>query len=160
LESPAELLARGAENDEDGDDSPEGDEDAEGVDPAVGAEVAAFLLRRLDEREAFDEEDGEDAGHEVEEDSADEGQGSGPEDGGEVGGRAGGCGEGAWNRVDFVGGAVRQFEEAVEILGRGLEVFIFGEGELDAVGRCLCGLRGCVGDDGLIEGKELPGLLL
>ena len=73
LESPAKLLACGAEDDKDGDYGPEGDEDAEGVDPAVGAELAAFLLRGLDEREAFDEEDGKDAGHEVEEDSADEG---------------------------------------------------------------------------------------
>ena len=113
LESPAELAAGGAQDDEDGDDGPEGDENAEGVDPAVGAEAVAFLLRGLDEREAFDEEDGEDAGHEVEEDAADEGEACGSErlrrsHVGAVGAAGGEC---ARSGVDFVCGTVGEFKQ-------------------------------------------------
>src|SRR6202034_517353 len=59
LKSPPELFAGGAQDEQDRDDSPEGNENSESVDPAVGAELAALLLRRLHERQALDEEDGE-----------------------------------------------------------------------------------------------------
>ena len=65
-----------------------GDEDAEGsVDlRAQLAAEAATLLGGLNEREAFEEEDGEDAGHQVEDDAAEEGEANGAEGGKGAGG--------------------------------------------------------------------------
>ena len=42
LESPSELAATGAQNEQHGDDDPEGDEDAEGVDEAVAGAGVSF----------------------------------------------------------------------------------------------------------------------
>ena len=77
LEAPSGLTAACAEGEEDGDDSPEGDEDAERVDEAVEAEVFAFLIGGLEKGEAFEEEHGEDAGHQVEDDATEEGEADG-----------------------------------------------------------------------------------
>ncbi len=74
LEAPSGLAAACAEAEKDGDDDPERDEDAERVDEAVAAEAAAFFARGLHEGEAFEEEHGEDAGHQVENDAAEEGE--------------------------------------------------------------------------------------
>jgi len=74
LESPAELAAGGPKREQHSDHGPERNQNPERVDPAMGAELAAFLLRRLHQRQAFDEEDGEDAGHQVQDDSAEEGE--------------------------------------------------------------------------------------
>ncbi len=91
LEAPSGLAAAGAEDEEDGDDDPEGDEDAEGVDEAVAAEAAALFAGGLDEREAFEEENREDAGHQVEDDAAEEGEADGAEDGDAAGLRCAGA---------------------------------------------------------------------
>ena len=81
LESPSGLAAAGAEGEEDSDDGPERDKDAEGVDEAVAAKVFALLAGGLQKGETFEEEDGEDARHQVENDAAEKGQADGGERG-------------------------------------------------------------------------------
>src|ERR1700722_4937141 len=104
LEAPSGLAAAGAESEQNTDDGPEGDENAEGVDEAVAAEVLALLAGGLQEREAFEEEDREDAGHQVEDDAAEEGQADGGKGGDAAGG---GCGFGAVGGVSRRGGGGR-----------------------------------------------------
>ena len=69
------MTATCAESEKDADDSPEGDQNSEGVDDAMTAEAAAFFAGGLQKGEAFEEENREDAGHQIEDDAADEGQG-------------------------------------------------------------------------------------
>ena len=47
---------------------------SEGVDQAMAAQAAAFFPGGLHQREALEEEHGEDAGHQVEDDAAQEGE--------------------------------------------------------------------------------------
>ena len=79
LESPAEMRARGAKAEKHADENPEGDENAERVDEAVGAELVALFPAGLDQRQALDEEHGEDAGHQVEDESAEKSEAGGLE---------------------------------------------------------------------------------
>src|SRR5207237_505345 len=163
LEAPTGLAAAGAEGEEDADDDPEGDQDAEGVDEAVAAEVFALLAGGLEEGEAFEEEDGEDAGHQVEDDAAEEGEA----DGGERSDAAGGGGDRGLGRRcggdlagddgcgDVVGDGVGELEDAVKHCGEGLEVFGAADAEADSVGLRFDRLWSGVGDLILVEGVEL-----
>ncbi len=162
LEAPSGLTSAGSQGEQDSDDDPEGDEDAEGVDEAVAAEMLALLAGGLQEGESFEEEDGEDAGHQVEDDAAEERQAYGGKRGDAAGrcagsGGVGGSGDfaGRDGSGDVVGDFVGEFEDAVKSRGEGLEIFGAADSEADAVGKGFDLLRRSVGDLFLIEGVEL-----
>ncbi len=128
----------------------------------MAAEVLALLAGGLQEGEAFEEEDREDAGHQVEDDAAEKGE----TDGGERGDAAG-CGPGSAcagrgrdlagndGGGDVVGDGVGELEDAVKSGGEGLQVFGAADAETNTVGERLDLLWGGVGDLVLVKGIEL-----
>jgi hypothetical protein len=88
LEAPAEFAAAGAQDQQRSDDGPETDDDAQRVDKAVGALAALLFAGGVDQGEALEEEDRENARHEVQQQATEKGEADGAK-GVEVGTGAG-----------------------------------------------------------------------
>ncbi|MEI9979477.1 MAG: hypothetical protein WDN23_10835 [Edaphobacter sp.] len=116
----------------------------------------------MQQGEALEEEDREDAGHQVENDAAEEGETDGGEGGDAAGGGSGvvgvGCGRdlaGNYRSGDVVGDLVGELEDTVEGCGESFEVFGATDAEANTVGERFDLLGSGVGDLFLVEGVEL-----
>ncbi len=74
LEAPAQLTSSGLQPQQQGNHGPEGNQNSQGVNQTVGTDPAVVVTGRFHQGKALDEQDGKDAGHEVENHAAQEGQ--------------------------------------------------------------------------------------
>ncbi len=159
LESPAELAASGAQDQQNGDDDPEGDEDAERVDPAVAAQAVALMPEDWTSARPLMKRTGKTHGIRLRRMPPMNASAMAPSTPEELRERHGGRRCSAGRGVDLVCAVPSgSSSRPLSFWRGGLEVLVFGERRAECRSMCGCGgLRRGVGDDGFIEREELGG---